>query len=100
MERQQRARVEEEREAATVVESAPTSMPSENASDDARHASVASLLDALDGLDLDAIQPAGRRDGDLSRPRRYEVAAALNRLRTAKFEIIEKKRGRDVMDET
>jgi len=35
------SRAEEEREAATVVESAPTSMPSENASDDARHASVA-----------------------------------------------------------
>ena len=65
-----------------------------------RHASVASLLDALDGLDLDAIQPAGRRDGDLSRPRRYEVAAALNRLRTAKFEAASAKRGRDVMDET
>ena len=53
-----------------------------------------------DGLALDAIQPAGRRDGDLSRPRRYEVAAALNRLRTAKFEAASAKRGRDVMDET
>mgnify|MGYP007023066833 CR=1 FL=1 len=48
-----------------------------------------------DALDLDAIQPAGRRDGDLSRPRRYEVAAALNRLRTAKFEAASAKRGRD-----
>ena len=65
-----------------------------------RHASVASFLDALDGLDLDAIQPAGRKDGDLSRPRRYEVAAALNRLRTAWFEAASTKRGRDAMDET
>ena len=65
-----------------------------------RHASVASFLDALDDLSLDAIQPAGRRDGDLSRPRRYEVAAALNRLRTAKFEVAPMKRRRDAMDET
>ena len=65
-----------------------------------RHANVASFLDALDDLSLDAIQPAGRKDGDLSRPRRYEVAAALNRLRTATFEIAPTKRRRDVMDET
>jgi predicted ABC-class ATPase len=56
---------------------------------------LAALLDVLDALDLDAIQPAGRRDGDLARPRRYEVAAALNRLRTATFEVASPKRGRD-----
>lgn len=61
----------------------------------ARGPSLAALLDALDALDLDAIQPAGRRDGDLARPRRYEVTAALNRLRTATFEVASPKRGRD-----
>jgi predicted ABC-class ATPase len=56
---------------------------------------VASLLDTLDALlderGLDAIDPfagAGRpgaHPGNLARPRRFEVAAALNRLRGVRF---------------
>ena len=45
----------------------------------------AALEQELDSRGLDAVQAPGRRDGDLARPRRFEIAAALNRLRTATF---------------
>ncbi len=53
---------------------------------------VPEALDEIEGtLDadgLDALAPAGRRGehpGRLARPRRFEIAAAMNRLRTARF---------------
>ncbi len=50
-------------------------------------ASLATLLDRaermLDASGLDAVR--GRPEPDLARPRRYEFAAALNRLRGARF---------------
>lgn len=55
-------------------------------------ASVSEVLDALDALldaeGLDVLDPFHRDDqhpGQLARPRRFEVAAAMNRLRTARM---------------
>ena len=50
-------------------------------------ATLSGLLDALeadlDARGLDVLN--GANAGDLARPRRFEMAAALNRLRTAAF---------------
>ena len=50
-------------------------------------ATLSGLLDALeadlDARGLDVLN--GAKAGDLARPRRFEMAAALNRLRTAAF---------------
>jgi hypothetical protein len=44
---------------------------------------LADALDALEAeLDREGLDCLSRRPGDLARPRRHEVAAALNRLRT------------------
>ncbi|KAJ8611872.1 hypothetical protein CTAYLR_005789 [Chrysophaeum taylorii] len=54
-----------------------------------RNRTLADLLQDLDRAleaDLDILSPAhGGLAGDLSRPRLHEIAAALNRLRTARF---------------
>ncbi len=42
--------------------------------------SLPELLDAIEGMDLEALCAPGF--GDRARPRRHEVAAALNRLRS------------------
>jgi predicted ABC-class ATPase len=55
---------------------------------------IPEILDALDALlaerGLDALDPLSERGprhpGDLARPRRYEIAAALNRLRSVRME--------------
>ena len=56
------------------------------------HTPLADLLDALeqvlDSEGLEALSPfarGGRHPGNLARPRRYEIAAALNRLRTLRM---------------
>ncbi len=55
-------------------------------------ASVAEHLDALDqlldrdGVDALAAARAGRHPGNLARPRRFEIAGALNRLRTLQID--------------
>lgn len=56
------------------------------------HARIATLLDALDQVldtdGLEALSPfarTGHHPGNLARPRRYEIAAALNRLRTVRM---------------
>ena len=53
---------------------------------------LAEVLDALDalidreGLDLlDPFDRPGRHPGNLARPRRFEIAAAINRLRTLRM---------------
>ena len=50
-----------------------------------RRLSVPAALDAVEAAlsagGLDALQAGGVRSGDLARPRRMEIAAALNRLR-------------------
>jgi hypothetical protein len=55
----------------------------------------ATLREVLDGLDalldaegLDVLDPfhdPGRHPGDLARPRRFEIAAAINRLRSLRM---------------
>lgn len=53
---------------------------------------VVSALDAFfDAEGLDALDPFHRREhhpGDFARPRRYEIAAAINRLRTVRMRTI------------
>jgi predicted ABC-class ATPase len=55
-------------------------------------ATLAEVLDAiealLDGSGLDVLDPfyrPGQHPGDLARPRRFEIAAAINRLRTVRM---------------
>ena len=55
-------------------------------------ATLRAVLDALDalldaeGLDvLDPFHRPGRHPGDLARPRRFEIAAAINRLRSLRM---------------
>jgi predicted ABC-class ATPase len=63
-------------------------------------ATLASVLDALDqlfdreGLDvLDPFHRPGRHPGNYARPRRFEIAAAINRLRTLRMRSRDGDRG-------
>ena len=58
-------------------------------------ATLPRILDAIESLlderGLEALSPARRGDqhpGNLARPRRYEIAAAINRLRTLRIQQI------------
>jgi predicted ABC-class ATPase len=49
---------------------------------------LANVSQRMDTEGLDAVMKAsGRRDGDLARPRSFEIASAINRLRQARFRI-------------